>query len=53
MASRLKITVNGLVHGVTAALDTPRLYVLHNELHLHGPRLAADSHSVVPDRRAR
>jgi aerobic-type carbon monoxide dehydrogenase small subunit (CoxS/CutS family) len=38
MASKLKIKVNGLVHGVTASLDTPLLYVLHNELHLHGPR---------------
>ena len=38
MASSLKIKVNGLTHGVTASLDTPLLYVLHNELHLHGPR---------------
>ena len=38
MASKLKIKVNGLMHGVTASLDTPLLYVLHNELHLHGPR---------------
>ena len=38
MASNLKIKVNGLTHGVTASLDTPLLYVLHNELHLHGPR---------------
>ena len=38
MASKLKIRVNGLVHNVTASLDTPLLYVLHNELHLHGPR---------------
>jgi aerobic-type carbon monoxide dehydrogenase small subunit (CoxS/CutS family) len=38
MASRLKIKVNGLVHSVSATLDTPLLYVLHNELHLHGPR---------------
>src|SRR5579864_8698184 len=38
MASQLKIKVNGLVHSVTASLDTPLLYVLHNELHLHGPR---------------
>src|SRR6266542_3032338 len=38
MASTLKIKVNGLVHSVTANLDTPLLYVLHNELHLHGPR---------------
>ena len=26
------------MHSVTASLDTPLLYVLHNELHLHGPR---------------
>src|SRR5579875_874620 len=38
MASTLRIKVNGRVHGVTASLDTPLLYVLHNELHLHGPR---------------
>ncbi|HEY7538058.1 MAG TPA: 2Fe-2S iron-sulfur cluster-binding protein, partial [Gaiellaceae bacterium] len=38
MASKLKIKVNGLVHSVTASLDTPLLYVLHNELKLHGPR---------------
>src|SRR4029078_4946166 len=38
MARKLKIKVNGLVHSVTARLDTPLLYVLHNELHLHGPR---------------
>ena len=38
MANSLKIKVNGLAHGVTASLDTPLLYVLHNELHLHGPR---------------
>jgi hypothetical protein len=38
MGSKLKIKVNGLVHNVTASLDTPLLYVLHNELHLHGPR---------------
>ena len=38
MASTLRIKVNGLVHNVTASLDTPLLYVLKNELHLHGPR---------------
>jgi aerobic-type carbon monoxide dehydrogenase small subunit (CoxS/CutS family) len=38
MAGRLRITVNGLRHRVTASIDTPLLYVLHNELHLHGPR---------------
>jgi aerobic-type carbon monoxide dehydrogenase small subunit (CoxS/CutS family) len=38
MASKLKIKVNGLVHNVTASLDTPLLYVLRNELRLHGAR---------------
>src|ERR1700735_2861425 len=38
MASNIKIKVNGLTHGVSASLDTRLLYVLHNELHLHGPR---------------
>src|ERR1700726_2856195 len=38
MASQLKIRVNGLVHGVSGSLDTPLLYVLRNELRLHGPR---------------
>jgi len=38
MATRLRIHVNGLRHGVTADADTPLLYVLHNELHLHSPR---------------
>ena len=38
MAGALPITVNGLRHRVTASIDTPLLYVLHNELHLHGPR---------------
>jgi aerobic-type carbon monoxide dehydrogenase small subunit (CoxS/CutS family) len=38
MASSLRISVNGLTHSVSASLDTPLLYVLHNELHLHGPR---------------
>jgi aerobic-type carbon monoxide dehydrogenase small subunit (CoxS/CutS family) len=38
MARRSTFNVNGLVHDVSATLDTPLLYVLHNELHLHGPR---------------
>src|ERR1700741_5593310 len=38
MAIKIKIKVNGLTHVVSASLDTPLLYVLHNELHLHGPR---------------
>jgi isoquinoline 1-oxidoreductase alpha subunit len=38
MATKLKIQVNGRVHGVSASGDTPLLYVLRNELHLIGPR---------------
>src|SRR6202158_2039501 len=38
MANSLRIKVNGLTHSISASLDTPLLYVLHNELHLHGPR---------------
>jgi nicotinate dehydrogenase subunit A len=34
----LTITVNGKRHTVQASPDTPLLYVLRNELHLHGPR---------------
>jgi hypothetical protein len=37
MATRLSLKVNGLVHDVSASLDTPLLYVSHNELDLHGP----------------
>jgi aerobic-type carbon monoxide dehydrogenase small subunit (CoxS/CutS family) len=38
MASNLKITVNGQAWPVASSPDTPLLYVLTNELHLHGPR---------------
>jgi isoquinoline 1-oxidoreductase alpha subunit len=38
MAKTLKVRVNGRLQTVTASPDTPLLYVLHNELHLHGPR---------------
>jgi aerobic-type carbon monoxide dehydrogenase small subunit (CoxS/CutS family) len=38
MTRRPTIQVNGLIHEVSATPDTPLLYVLHNELHLHGPR---------------
>ena len=38
MASSLKLKVNGLSHRVAADLDTPLLYVLKNDLRLHGPR---------------
>ena len=36
--SRLVIRVNGKRHVVKATPDTPLLYVLRNELRLHGPR---------------
>jgi len=38
MANDLSITVNGRLHPVDASPDTPLLYVLSNELSLHGPR---------------
>jgi nicotinate dehydrogenase subunit A len=38
MASKLTIAVNGKDHPVTATADTPLLYVLRNELEMHGPR---------------
>ncbi len=39
MSRALRIRVNGRVHQVQAAPDTPLLYVLRNELGLDGPRL--------------
>jgi nicotinate dehydrogenase subunit A len=36
--AKLAIRVNGRRHAVEAARDTPLLYVLRNELKLHGPR---------------
>ncbi len=38
MAKTLSITVNEHTHEVSAAADTPLLYVLANELQLKGPR---------------
>jgi nicotinate dehydrogenase subunit A len=38
MAATVAIMVNGKRHRVHASADTPLLYVLRNELHLHGPR---------------
>lgn len=38
MANALKITVNGVQHEVTAEPDTPLLYILRNDLQLHGPK---------------
>jgi len=38
MADALEITVNGQRHRVTAADDTPLLYVLREELALNGPK---------------
>ena len=34
----MKLTVNGKRHTVQSAPDTPLLYVLRNDLDLHGPR---------------
>jgi aerobic-type carbon monoxide dehydrogenase small subunit (CoxS/CutS family) len=39
MASELTLTVNGATHVVSAAPETPLLYVLRNDLKLTGPRL--------------
>jgi isoquinoline 1-oxidoreductase alpha subunit len=39
MASELSLTVNGATHTVSAAPETPLLYVLRNDLKLRGPRL--------------
>jgi isoquinoline 1-oxidoreductase alpha subunit len=36
--AKMTITVNGKQHAVTATPDTPLLYVLRNDLRLHGPR---------------
>jgi aerobic-type carbon monoxide dehydrogenase small subunit (CoxS/CutS family) len=38
MANDLSIKVNGQMYSVDASPDTPLLYVLSNELALHGPR---------------
>jgi isoquinoline 1-oxidoreductase alpha subunit len=38
MASELTLTVNGAKHVVSAAPETPLLYVLRNDLKLTGPR---------------
>jgi nicotinate dehydrogenase subunit A len=36
--ARIVVQVNGSRHAVAATADTPLLYVLRNELRLHGPR---------------
>lgn len=36
--ANVRIKVNGVAHAVHASANTPLLYVLHNELHLHSPR---------------
>ncbi len=38
MSRMMTIHVNGVKHAVTATPNTPLLYVLRNELRLHGPR---------------
>jgi len=54
MADDRTITVNGKTWPVSASADTPLLYVLTNELRLHGPRFGCGlaqcgSCSVVAD----
>ena len=36
--STIRLTVNGRIHDVDAALDTALLYVLRNDLELNGPK---------------
>jgi nicotinate dehydrogenase subunit A len=43
MAGELVIKVNGILHTVQAAPATPLLYVLRNELGLHGPQFGCGS----------
>lgn len=38
VANTLRITVNGAPHNITAEPDTALLYVLRNDLQLHGPK---------------
>ena len=38
MQTKVLLTVNGTVHEVDAASDTPLLYVLRNDLGLNGPK---------------
>src|SRR2546422_648220 len=38
MADSVEITVNGQLHRVAAAADTPLLYVLRDEIGLNGPK---------------
>jgi nicotinate dehydrogenase subunit A len=34
----IRLTVNGKIHDISAAADTPLLYVLRNDLELNGPK---------------
>ena len=43
MATELVINVNGRLHQVQAAPETPLLYVLRNELQLNGPQFGCGS----------
>jgi nicotinate dehydrogenase subunit A len=38
MTQTIRLTVNGRIHDVDAAPDTPLLYVLRNDLQLNGPK---------------
>ena len=47
MAGKIKIRVNERAYEVSAAPDTPLLYVLSNELHFRGRDSAAGWRSAV------
>jgi aerobic-type carbon monoxide dehydrogenase small subunit (CoxS/CutS family) len=51
--AKLRIQVNGRYHAVTATPDTPLLYVLRNDLHLHGPRFGGGQPGRACRRRRR
>ncbi len=38
MPAPIRLTVNGTIHDIAAAPDTPLLYVLRNDLALNGPK---------------
>lgn len=45
MANELTLSVNGTKQVVSAAPETPLLFVLRNELKLSGPRLEMGQHT--------
>ena len=42
----IRLTVNGRIHEITAARETPLLYVLRNDLGLNGPKYGCGHISV-------